>query len=122
MQSDASDDEGDADGESDLTSASSDEEEDEEVVRRAQRVGTYSLPLLIKSIPIQPWLRPPGQSKMPSAKSEIQDIIGGMAKHNEASCMVCTRKRRFLGKKHGLPPQMKQLTSRSIVKKASARS
>ena len=121
MQSDASDDEGDADGETDVTSASSDEEEDEEVVRRAQRVGTYSLPLLIKSIPIQPWLRPPGQSKM-SAKSEIQDIIGGTAKHNEASCTVCTRKRRFLGKKHGLPPQMKRLTSRSIVKEASARS
>jgi hypothetical protein len=104
--------------ETDATSASSDEEEDEEVVRRAQKVRIVSLHSLMKSIPIQTWLRPPGQSKVFSGKSEIENIIGGLAKHNEASCTVCTRKRRFKGKKHGPEPRVKLLICRSLFKKA----
>jgi hypothetical protein len=119
VESDASDDEGDAEGENDATSASSDEQEDDEVVRRAQRVRIDSLASLIKSIPIQPWLRPPGESKVFSAKSEIQNIVGGLAKHNEASCTVCTRKRRFKGKKHGPQAQVTPLIRRSLFKEAS---
>jgi len=46
-------------------------------------------------MPIQSWLRPPAQAKIPGVNPEVENIISGLAKHNAASCSVCARKRRF---------------------------
>lgn len=105
VESDLSDNEQvNTDVENDATSESSDEDYEEEVYAKNKKVFTIprNIFLSIKSIPIQPWLRPPGQSKLPSVKSEIQNIIDGLAKHNAASCTVCSRKRRLKGKKNGI--------------------
>jgi Centrosome microtubule-binding domain of Cep57 len=56
----------------------------------------------MKNIPLQSWLHPPGNSTIPLVNSDVQKIIDGLAKHNAASCTVCSRKRKSKGTKSGI--------------------
>jgi hypothetical protein len=58
--------------------------------------------ILMKNIPLQSWLHPPGSSRIPLVNSDVQKIIDGLAKHNASSCTVCSRKRKSKGTKGGI--------------------